>query len=661
MNRHRYQSIPLKRRLKWLENVPRQIAKVPQWLCFKLEPNPDKPDKWLKVPYYADGGKRFGKQGIEADRRRLVQLDEAIERVRKGRADGVGFAPIDGGAASVVDFDGAESVSKNARVLSKTWSEVSVGGVGAHAFVLGNIDSNRKPKGSGVEFFSTRGFIAVTGEPLIGCEDVSIKGKRLVHRLLSAKLNGHAHARIDSSSSADIRNIPTPYSEHERKKIIAALRTFKCRLADYPEWLTVGQALHSADPDIDGPTYSLWLRWSQRDTARYVNEEDLRHRWLGFKGNRGITLATLYGYARDLKAKQERKKRNEEAKDPSKGLLIEDIEGVEYGSARIFVDGLIAEGLTLLTGQKKLAKKTFWLLQCAALTSVGEPFLGAMPSQPLRVLCYMLEEGGTVFDKDGLPAPPLDVVGERLRKMMLFDMAKRGRVRFKTSLPPLTDGGIEQLEQDAATNDLIMIDSRQMIVNEDADAERNIWRKDYQHLLPIREIARRHHCAIVVVNHASKGSDQKEAIDAGASTGGLDAAVDGMAIIQRPSRDEIDRIKMTLHHRRLPSKEIELRWNESTHLFERVGPWLGSGRAAEILGVLVERTAKKKDHPLSTMQIARYVYGAAAGKNRANCSRILVGLLRDGYVVQSIDPDADGKTKLWRASSEAIKRGSLDE
>lgn len=625
---------------------------VPQWLCFKLEPDED--GKHDKVPYYADGGKRFGKQGTEKDRQRLVQLDEAIERVKKGKADGVGLAFIEG-SVSAVDFDGPDSVAAHANILAKTWSEVSVGGAGAHAFVSGDIQTNNKPKGSGVEFFSSKGFVAVTGEPLPACDDVPMRGKRLLKRLIKKTLNGHAHASV-SSSAGDIRNIPTPYNDIEHEKIIKSLRTFKCKNASYSEWLTVGQALHSADPDPNGRTFDLWLKWSQRDADRFVNEEDLTHRWDGFKGTRGITLASLYGYARDIRAKRDEKQKNIDARDDSKGLSLKDLEDVDYGTARIFIEGLIAEGLTLLTGQKKLARKTFWLLQCAALASVGEPFMGHRPTQPLRVLCYMLEEGGTVFDADGKEVAPLDVVLERLKSMMLLPTAKRGDVRFKTTLPSMEEGGIEQIEEDASRNDIIFIDSRQMVLNEAADRERNIWRKDYKHLLPLREIARKHHCAIVVVNHASKGSDAKDAIDAGAATGGIDAAVDGMIVVQRPTKDESDRIKMTLHHRRLISKEMEVRWDDKSCLFHLVGPWVGSGRMADVLAVLVERTRRKGSEPLTTLQVARYVFGPSADKQRANVSRILTQLRRSGMAVLTSDESDDPRTRLWRASRDAIAR-----
>lgn len=649
--KHRYQSIPLDQKLEWLSRVPNEIAKVRQWLTFKLEVDQD--GEYDKVPYYADGGKRYGKQGRPDDLQRLVQLADAIERMRKGKADGVGFAPIEHGAASAIDFDGAESVARNAATLAKTWSEVSVGGIGAHAFVLGDLESNHKARSIGIELFSTSGFVAVTGEPLVGCEDVGIKGKRVARSVVAKITNGRPHAHV--TGIGEIRNIPTPYTEREREKILDAFKVVKCKNVDYDQWLMVGQALHSADPEIEGPAYAHWLKWSKRDPQRFKGEEDLEHRWRGFKGTRGITLATLYGFARDIRAKRHRAHAG--SSDITK---FGDVKRIDFGTSRIFIEGLIAEGLTLLTGQKKLARKTFWVLQCAALTSVGESFLGHQTVQPLRVVAYMLEEGTVVYDRHKNEVPPLDVVVERINAMGLSKEATNGGLAFRTSLPPLYDGGIEQIEKDAKNYDLILIDSRQMILNEDADRERNVWRRDYQHLLPLREIARKEHCAIVVVNHASKGSDARDAIDAGAATGGIDAAVDGMIVLQHPDKERIERIKMSLHHRRLVFRELELRWNERTHLFEPIGPWLNAGRAADVLGVLVQRTAKKSDEGLSSLQVARYVFGANAAKQRPNVAIILGKLRRDGLVMFGNDGD-DLRTRLWRCTRAAIVREHIDD
>jgi hypothetical protein len=632
---HRYLDIPLDERLAWLDNIPQIIRDVPQWLNFKLEK--DAKGKYDKVPYYVDGGKRYGTQGDPEDRERLTNFNRALARVRDGRAHGVGFAPLPGGPVSIIDFDGSDSAARHARILARTWSETSVGGAGAHALVLGDMGTNRKDRKKHVEIFSTKGFVALTGEPIID-ECGTIHGRRIAKSLI----NGTPYEPQQKTSPLSA----TFYNEHERAKIIDAFKVLRCRKVDYEQWIKVGQALHSADSDPSGPTFKLWLRWSRGDPERFKGEDDLAYHWRSFRGS-GITLATLYGYAKELRPKRER------VQFDNPGELIEDLEKINYGKPRIFIEGLLAEGLTLLTGQKKLARKTFFVLQCAAMSSLGEAFLGATPMQPLRCVAYMLEEGGVVRDEDGKDAVPADVVIERLKSMSLLNDAKRGKVRFKWELEPLQDGGFEQIEADAEHSDVIFIDSRQMVFNEDAEKVRNVWSKDYQQLLPLREIARKHHCAIVVVNHASKGSDARDAIDASAATGGIDAAVDGMLVMQNPNKDDPTRIRMTIHHRRMKNAEIELRWDPQTCRFEKVGPWLGTGKLVEILTAIVRAT--ERGQVPSTIQITRSIYPRNADQNKANVSRMLTQLRRDGMVT-FVEDFSDARIKLWRATPAALAR-----
>jgi hypothetical protein len=631
---HRYLDIPLDERLAWLDNIPDNIRETSQWLTFKLEK--DSKGDYDKVPYYVDGGRRSGTQGDEDDRGRLTNFKRALACVRDGRAHGIGFAPLLGGPVSIIDFDGAASVIKHARILARTWSETSVGGAGAHAMVLGDMGSNRKDHKKGVEIFSTKGFVALTGEPIID-ECGTLHGRGVAKSLI----NGTTYEPKQTSALN-----ATFYNEHERAKIIDAFKVLRCKEADYPQWIKVGQALHSADPSPDGPTFKLWLRWSKSDPERFKGEDDLAYHWRSFKGS-GITLATLYGYAKELRPKRER------LTFDNPGELISDLRKINYGKPRIFIEGLLAEGLTLLTGQKKLARKTFFVLQCAATASLGEPFIGCEPMQPLRCVAYMLEEGGVVRDEDGRDVVPADVVIERLRSMSLLDDAERGKVRLKWTLEPLQDGGFEEIEADAACSDVIFIDSRQMVFNEDAEKVRNVWSKDYQQLLPLREIARKHHCAIVVVNHASKGSDARDAIDASAATGGIDAAVDGMLVMQNPNKEDPTRIRMTIHHRRMKNAEVELKWDPQTCRFEKVGPWLGTGKLVEILTAVV-RATERGQSPSAT-QIGRSVYPRNAEQNRANVSRMLTQLRRDGMLTY-VEDFSDGRIKLWRATPAALAR-----
>ena len=48
---------------------------VKQFLLFKLQPKPNEPNKFDKLPYYIDGSMRSGIQGSDEDRSRLAPFN----------------------------------------------------------------------------------------------------------------------------------------------------------------------------------------------------------------------------------------------------------------------------------------------------------------------------------------------------------------------------------------------------------------------------------------------------------------------------------------------------------------------------------------------------------------------------------------------------------
>ena len=58
------------------DGIPASMAQRQQWVLWKYEWD-QRRDAWLKVPYYAMGGRRTGDQGSDRDRMRLSTLDVA--------------------------------------------------------------------------------------------------------------------------------------------------------------------------------------------------------------------------------------------------------------------------------------------------------------------------------------------------------------------------------------------------------------------------------------------------------------------------------------------------------------------------------------------------------------------------------------------------------
>jgi putative DNA primase/helicase len=69
-------------------NVPSLLKDKPNWLVWSFEAAAGS-GKPRKIPHYADGGRRHGRNGRAADRQRLVCFDDALEAAAKMDMAGV--------------------------------------------------------------------------------------------------------------------------------------------------------------------------------------------------------------------------------------------------------------------------------------------------------------------------------------------------------------------------------------------------------------------------------------------------------------------------------------------------------------------------------------------------------------------------------------------
>jgi len=155
-----------------LDAVPAAMRERLQWLLWRYEPQPGKP-KPLKVPYYADGGRRVGKQGNEADRRRLATFDAALWALEQGKYTGLGFAFLPGDGLAGIDIDHAidtdtgevGALCSEIIDLVGSYTELSPSGTGVHIIVeTGELDFKTfKSNTVGVEVFRNAQYFTVTG------------------------------------------------------------------------------------------------------------------------------------------------------------------------------------------------------------------------------------------------------------------------------------------------------------------------------------------------------------------------------------------------------------------------------------------------------------------------------------------------------------------
>jgi hypothetical protein len=284
-------------------HAPAPIRDLPQWLVWRLEPDPNG-GKPLKVPYYTFGGKRYGRQGSDEDRAKLTSFAVAKAEAAKRGMDGVGFAALEGTDICALDFDkcvvDGRLDPEVAKAIGSTYAEYSPSGLGVRALVRGDL-GNRKAHGKGdtygFETFSTSGFVTLTGNMLphidvLGLEDTVGPITAELEQLCERRFGSAAPKTVDPDDFMAGHEPKLGLSVEQMADLVNRLDADVSR----DEWIRVGMALHhETDGSEDG--FQLWNDWSSNG-YKYPSEEALRGQWDSFERRRGsvgrqVTMATV--------------------------------------------------------------------------------------------------------------------------------------------------------------------------------------------------------------------------------------------------------------------------------------------------------------------------------------------------------------------------------
>jgi hypothetical protein len=282
--------------------VPEALKSRTQWLVWRYE-SKEGQKKPAKMPYYASGRRRTGKQGDEADRQALTTFDFALQTKSIGttdadeKFDGIGFAFLPGDGLIGIDLDNMLDVGTgefNQRALDiiqacSSFAERSPSGKGVHIYVLGETASFNS-NDAGVEVFCGRQFFTVTGDHFPGTPDqVNAIDEKTLKRLRATV--DQAKGKRGASTSR-----PAPPAD-ARSKIESALAVISADCG-YEEWIEIGMAIHA---ELGDAGFSVWDYWSSKGSSypgpRGANGTETH--WKSFRPGGGITGATLFKRAKD--------------------------------------------------------------------------------------------------------------------------------------------------------------------------------------------------------------------------------------------------------------------------------------------------------------------------------------------------------------------------
>lgn len=277
--------------------VPAVLRELRGWLVWRLEHHEGEP-KPRKVPYYADGRRRAGKQGSPRDRARLATFEDAMGVLAGGGWDGVGLAMLADWGLVGLDFDECAVegvVHPDVEVLvAETYCEFSPSGTGVRAFMRGALP-DRKSRAAGgtwgVEFFHRTGFLTVTGNllpicELMGHEDTVEALTSAVEALYVARFGPADALRAVDKRVAATTPLGLPIIELERMLGAVDADT------GYETWLRVGMAIHHERGGAEDGL-ALWDVWSARGT-KYPGLAALAEKWASFGASGGAEITARW-------------------------------------------------------------------------------------------------------------------------------------------------------------------------------------------------------------------------------------------------------------------------------------------------------------------------------------------------------------------------------
>lgn len=292
--------------------APAELRDLQGWLIWRFEPDASNPNgKPLKVPYYADGGKRHGKQGGIDDRGRMTTFAAARDAAARRGFTGVGLALMPEFGITALDFDNCVDAqgklpTEIEQIASQTYAEYSPSGKGIRAFVRGSYGNRKSPtEGNdyGFETFTSSGFVTFTGNAMpytdiLGLEDTIADLDALVAPLCATRFPATQQREDDPDDFMAGREPKIGLSISQMEQLLSALDADMSR----EDWIRVGMALHH-ETEGDDTGFYLWDDWSENG-EKYPSEEGLRTQWDSFdrrkgSGQRQVTMASVMKMAKE--------------------------------------------------------------------------------------------------------------------------------------------------------------------------------------------------------------------------------------------------------------------------------------------------------------------------------------------------------------------------
>lgn len=288
-------------------------------------------------------------------------------------------------------------------------------------------------------------------------------------------------------------------------------------------------------------------------------------------------------------------------------MSAKEIEAMTFKTPPFVVDGVLAPGLTTLSGAPKIGKS--YLALCVAYAvATGGPALGSLATKPGDVMYLALE------DRPKRIQDRMRAMGMRAPATLHFAFAKEVGVGADAIAK------VKRWCEDHPNAKLIVIDTLQKFRGPSADVRRNAYEHDVATLSAIKDVADQHGVAIVLVHHLRKG-DAADVFERVSGSTGITGTADTNIVIER-ERNQQDAV-LSITGRDVEEANWAVRFT--------AGWWTILGDAEKVLRTRVEQeiydAIAKAGRPLSPKEIAE-----ATSRQRTSLPKFLSRMVTEGML-----------------------------
>ncbi len=208
---------------------------------------------------------------------------------------------------------------------------------------------------------------------------------------------------------------------------------------------------------------------------------------------------------------------------------------------RMLIDGILSNGLAILSGDSKIAKSWMVLWFCLKI-SRGEPVWG-LPTSKTDVIYLALEDKDWRIQQrmqDLIDVPPTNL-------HFGFSCGKLGAE---------LEGQIKLALKDQPSTGLLFIDTLQM-VRDNVSSKVNAYAQDYRDLSALKKIADDHNICIFLVHHNRKEHDGSNVFNDMTGSTGIAGVADTCMVLRKEDRFGNDAV-LSITGRDIEEKRLKL-------------------------------------------------------------------------------------------------------